>query len=255
MPAVEQKRLTAKGRSMLILSTTTSRGIEAASRLKRLSCRSHTGVSRDGVTLMSFVFPAKSARLTLLRFSSSTEKAGARSPALTSGPITVSGFPFMVITPDRSMPFLPSDQNLVFCLPDASPTSAIFRPRRLPKKKIDYTLYFVKNAARGRPNARRGPHGHRHAGPERDRGNPHDKQGLTFGEGHHPLDAPHCGARVPRPAGWGSRVSSQGIGQRRGRQGCPSGHAGKELLQPGGGNPSGGPARKRLAFRRVPSTA
>src|SRR5512143_2461475 len=151
MPAVEQKRLTAKGRSMLILSTTTSRGNEAASRLNRLSCKSHTGVSRDGVTLISLVFPAKSARLTILRFSSRTEKSGALSPALTSGPITVSGFPFMVITPDRSMPFLPSDQNLVFCLPDA-PTNGHFQARKLPKKKIDYALYFVKNAAQGRPS-------------------------------------------------------------------------------------------------------
>src|SRR5512147_1131243 len=146
MPAVEQKRLTAKGRSMLILSTTTSRGIEAASRLNRLSCRSHTGVSRDGVTLMSFVFPAKSARLIILRFSSSTEKSGARSPALTSGPITVSGFPFMVIPPHRSMPFLPSDQNPVFVMIPAAPLQSHFQPRRLPKKKIDYALYFVKNA-------------------------------------------------------------------------------------------------------------
>ena len=47
---------------MLMFSTTTSPGSAAASWLNRRSCRSQTGVSSDGVTLMTFIFPAKSSR-------------------------------------------------------------------------------------------------------------------------------------------------------------------------------------------------
>ena len=66
IPAAVQNREIAKGRSMLMFSTTTSCGSDAASWLNRRSCRSQTEVSSDGVTLITLTFPAKSFRLTRL---------------------------------------------------------------------------------------------------------------------------------------------------------------------------------------------
>jgi hypothetical protein len=103
MPATEQKRLFANGRSIETFRTTTSSPTFVAASLNRRSCASQTGVSSDGVTLMTTVFPAKSASVFGARPLSRTVKSGALSPTLMAGPTRVRGFPANVTTPVRSM--------------------------------------------------------------------------------------------------------------------------------------------------------
>src|SRR4029453_281112 len=92
-PAAPHQRFWAKGRSMLIVHTSTPPGSLPASVLKRRVPVSHPGVSSEGTALRMTTLPLASLSFTGARALSTAVKSGAAWPALISGPTSVPGFP------------------------------------------------------------------------------------------------------------------------------------------------------------------
>src|SRR3989338_9145983 len=92
-PAAPHQRFCAKGKSMLIVRTTTSLPKAAASLLKRLVCRSHTEVSSDGTTERITFLPFNDESLNSERSLAANVQSGADWPTATSLPTKVTGFP------------------------------------------------------------------------------------------------------------------------------------------------------------------
>src|SRR3989304_5785111 len=89
------QRFCANGRSILTQTISTF-GSLAASWLKRLVSRSHTGVSSEGIEATIRVLPEDPLKVYSPRSIFCTLKSGAACPTLTSFPRSVMGFPLNV---------------------------------------------------------------------------------------------------------------------------------------------------------------